>query len=197
MKRIFSWVTAAALLLAPAMTASADFEPDVNYMALMIEAAVAGDWEAGLAAQESRDEKIESLETAYVSVDFQELLLLAKIIQAEAGSEWLPDEWKMAVGEVVLNRVASPEFPDTLEEVVYQPGQYYGKNSSFFNRLLPSRRCAEAAARLLEGERVLSEPSVVFQANFVLGSGVFLELEDSQLGSTYLCYSSHRELYEE
>ena len=42
---------------------------------------------------------------------------------------------------------------------------------------------------------VLNEPSVVFQANFPLGGGVFLHLIDSQLGSTYLCYSAHPELY--
>ena len=54
----------------------------------------------------------------------------------------------------------------------------------------------EAAARLLNGERVLCEPSVVFQANARIGSGVFRELRDSLLGSTYLCYSSRPELYE-
>ena len=42
----------------------------------------------------------------------------------EAGSAWLSMEWKMAVGEVLLNRVASPEFPDTLAGCAFQPGQY-------------------------------------------------------------------------
>lgn len=36
-----------------------------------------------------------------------DLMLLAKVIYAEAGSDFLSDEWKMCVGEVVLNRVAS------------------------------------------------------------------------------------------
>jgi len=49
--------------------------------------------------------------------------------------------------------------------------------------------------RLLSGERVLDEPSVVFQSNGRLGSGVHKKLVDDQLGVTYLCYSSHPELY--
>ena len=82
-----------------------------------------------------------------------------------------------------------------MREVIEQPGQYYGPSSTFFRNLRPSEEAARLAQRLLEGERVLNEPSVVFQANFPLGGGVFLHLIDSQLGSTYLCYSAHPELY--
>ena len=49
--------------------------------------------------------------------------------------------------------------------------------------------------RLLCGERILAEPSVGFQSNGHLGSGVYKKLVDDQLGVTYLCYSSHPELY--
>ena len=132
---------------------------------------------------------------AYPQIDFEELWLLSKIIYAEAGSVWLPMDWKMAVGEVVLNRMASPEFPDTMREVLEQPGQYYGRNNPYFNCLKPLPESVEAARRLLEGERVLSAPGVVFQSNYRLGSAVFLELKDTLLGSTYLCVSSHPELY--
>ena len=194
-RRVLSLCIALGLLLSLAVQTRADYSPEVDYMERMLDAAVRGDTESGQSAQLCRDEKIDADGLDYPHVQFDELLLLSKIIEAEAGSEWLSDEWKMAVGEVVLNRIASPEFPDTMAEVVCQPGQYYGKNSRYFNSLLPSRRSAEAAARLLSGERVLGEPSVVFQANFVLGGGVFLRLDDKQLGSTYLCYSSHRELY--
>lgn len=187
----------ALLLLVGGLTlpAEATYDSGTDYMQEMINAAVSGDTAAGLAAQISRDAKIEAEGLAYASVSFEDLLLLAKIIHAEAGSEWLSDEWKMAVGEVALNRVASPEFPNTLKEVIHQPGQYYSETNRFFKNLKPSLRCVQLAARLLEGDRVLDEPSVVFQANFVLGSGVYWKLEDSQLGATYLCYSSHPELY--
>ncbi len=194
MKRICSAICAALLLAALAMPAAA-YSPRVDYMALMLEAVCAGDYAAGSTAAAERAEKIEAMGLAWPQVDFEELWLLSKIIYAEAGSAWLPEEWKMAVGEVVLNRMASPEFPATMREVLEQPGQYYGQNSPYFDSLQPTPECAKAAQRLLEGERVLRDSSVVFQSNYILGSGVFRELQDPWLGSTYLCFSSRPELY--
>lgn len=195
MRRIGSFIGAALLMLALAVPAAAEYSPRENYMARMLEACCAGDYAAGSAAAAKRAEKIEAMGLSYPQVDFEELWLLAKIIYAEAGSVWLPTDWKMSVGEVVLNRVASPEFPDTVREVLEQPGQYYGKDNRYFDGLLPSMDCARAALRLLEGERVLGDASVVFQANFPQGGGVFRELQDQWLGSTYLCYSMRPELY--
>lgn len=188
-------IVSAVLVMLFTGSVSAAYTPEEDYMEQMICAVMANDSEAGKAAQRIRDEKIAAEGLDYERVEFEHLQMLSKIIQAEAGSGWLGEEWKMAVGEVVLNRIASPEFPNTMREVLEQPGQYYGKNSSFFQKLKPSRESVVAAMKLLEGERVLNEPSVVFQANFRLGSGVFLELRDKALGSTYLCYSSHMELY--
>ena len=197
MKRICLWCCGLALALtALAAPAGAAYDPDVDYMAAMSAAVTAGDYAAGAAAAAARAEKLADLELDYAPVDFEELWLLSKIIYAEAGSNWLDMDWKMAVGEVVLNRMASPEFPNTMREVLEQPGQYYGRGSRYFENLKPSAESVEAARRLLEGERVLGEPGVVFQSNYRLGSGVFLELRDSLLGSTYLCWSSRPELYD-
>ena len=98
------------------------------------------------------------------------------------------------MGEVVLNRVASPEFPDTLEEVVFQPGQYSAADRDWFEVLIPYRSCLEAALRLLGGERVLNDGRVVFQSGGRQG-GVALKLTDDVYGSTYFCYTNHPELY--
>ena len=193
MKRVLILLVLVTLIAVPT---SADYDPETDYMALMMQAAQTGDVAAGETAAVRRAEKITAQELEYTPVDFEELYLLSKIIYAEAGSVWLPMDWKMAVGEVVLNRMASPEFPDSMREVLEQPGQYYGKNSRYFNNLKPSAECVEAAKRLLEGARVLGQPAVVFQSNYRLGSGVYLELKDKYLGSTYLCWSSFPELYE-
>jgi len=193
MKRMLIFLALTVLLVVPV---SADYRPEEDYMAQMMAAAQTGNVEAGEVAAARRAKKIAALGLEYSPVEFEELYLLSKIIYAEAGSVWLPMEWKMAVGEVVLNRMASPEFPDTMREVLEQPGQYYGKNSRYFNSLKPSAECVEAARRLLEGARVLGQPAVVFQSNYRLGSGVYLELKDKYLGSTYLCWSSFPELYE-
>lgn len=197
MRRSVSFLLCLGLLLALAAPAAGEYAPETDYMARMVDCAQRGDLERGREAQRCREEKIAALGLSYPGVDFDELLLLSRLIYAEAGSDWLDEHWKMAVGEVVLNRVASPEFPDTLREVVTQPGQYYGPTEWYLDWLYPDRASVVAAMKLLSGERVLNEPAVVFQANGTQGSGVFLELRDEYLGSTFLCYSYYMELYED
>ena len=165
------------------LPAGAVYDGETDYTELMLNCAVAGDWEMGQYAQFGRMAK----EPDGVNITFEDLFLLAKIIYAEAGSYWLSDEWKMAVGEVVLNRVASPLFPNSIAEVVYQPGQYQGSGGEAFAALLPDRRCVGIALRLLMGERVLHDETVLFQANFRQGSRVHTAMHDSILGWTYFC----------
>jgi N-acetylmuramoyl-L-alanine amidase len=138
LKRLFILIFVFTMILELGGYTSAVYDPEIDYMAIMIDSAVKGDYETGLAAETSRNEKIEATGSDYAKVSFEDLYLLSKIIYAEAGSGWLSDEWKMCVGEVVLNRVASPEFPNTVREVLEQPGQYYGENSSYFNNLRPT-----------------------------------------------------------
>lgn len=196
MKKVLPFSVVITLFALICVGARADFEPETDYSCVMIEAAAAGNTEAGIKAELLRNEKIDALGIDEPKIDFEDMLLLARVINIEAGSEWLPDEWKMSVGEVLLNRVASPEFPDTLEECVYQEGQYSGADEAWYETLTPSLRSVQAAKRLLTGERVLNAPSVVFQSNGPQGGGVFRELVDAYCGTTYLCYSSHPELYE-
>jgi N-acetylmuramoyl-L-alanine amidase len=51
-----------------------------------------------------------------------ELYLMARMISAEARGE--PFVGQVAVGAVILNRVESPHFPNTIAEVLYQPGAF-------------------------------------------------------------------------
>lgn len=155
---------------------------------------VAYEEEAVAVVEDVIEEQPELLSAPKPQYSDSDLMLLAKVIYAEAGSDFLSDEWKMCVGEVVLNRVASPEFPNTIYDVVYQPGQYHGARSGYIASLIPSERCIDIARRLLDGERLM-EPAVVFQANFKQGSGICKALYDSHLGWTYFCYSTNMSLY--
>lgn len=51
-----------------------------------------------------------------------DLQLLARAINGEARGE--PYEGQVAVGAVILNRVKSPDFPNTIAGVIYQPGAF-------------------------------------------------------------------------
>ncbi len=56
------------------------------------------------------------------SVSSGEVLSLARLVQAEAGNQ--PFAGQVAVAAVVLNRLAAPGFPKTVQAVVFQPGQF-------------------------------------------------------------------------
>lgn len=57
-----------------------------------------------------------------VQLSREEIDLLTRIVRAEAQTE--PMEGKIAVACVVLNRVKSPQFPNTVKEVIYQRNQF-------------------------------------------------------------------------
>lgn len=78
-----------------------------------------------------------------------DLFLLARVIFAEARGE--PFEGQVAVGAVVLNRVRSPRFPNTIEEVIYQPGQFKPVEDGTIN-LIPDDTAIKAARLALAGE---------------------------------------------
>ena len=120
-------------------------------------------------------------ELAYSEND---LYVLSHIISAEAGT--CSEEMMIAVGSVVLNRVSDDRFPDTIEEVVFQAGQYSPTwNGAYYNE--PTEAACEVAEELLEeGSQLPVE--CVWQAEFRQGSGVY-ETFTSPWGSiTYICY---------
>lgn len=167
---------------------------NTDYMSIMQELCMSGDTVAGEVIERLRNLKIDLLEMSEPKIAYWDLFLLSKLIASEAGSSWLSMEWKMAVDEVLLNRVASPEFPDTIEGCVYAPDQYYNVITGAFESILPDYDSVIAATRLLYGERVLNDNTVIFQSNFRQGE-VFQVLHDDYLGDTYLCKSSRTELY--
>ena len=162
------------------------------YLTEMVEAAVAGDVRAGREAERARGAALAAGNMGE-AIAFDDLLLLSRVIDAMAGSDWLSDDFRMCVGEVVLNRVASPEFPHTLYDVVYQRGQYTVVNSARFASLQPRRECVEDALRLLQGERHMAA-AVVYQADYLQGE-LFTMFADRRLGNTYFCLSDRLELY--
>ena len=79
--------------------------------------------------------------------------LLANIIYCEAGSE--PYEGKLAVGAVVINRVLSSKFPDTVVGVVYQRNQFSPASSGRLDLSLAADKatsaCYQAADEAMSG----------------------------------------------
>lgn len=108
----------------------------------------------------------------------EDLELLAAIIQCEADGE--PYEGKLAVGSVVMNRVHSSSFPNTVMGVIYQPGQFSPVASGrFASRLAAGSNsiCRQAAQEVLNGN--ITVPYLYFRRNngtidgYVIGNHVF------------------------
>lgn len=98
------------------------------------------------AAQQKEIEKAEALATP-------EDLLLAALIQCEAGSDVY--DGQVAVGAVVMNRVKSPAYPNTIKDVIFASGQFTPAGSGKLGRLLASGNikstCIQAAQDAIAG----------------------------------------------
>ncbi|MCM1125587.1 MAG: cell wall hydrolase [Lachnospiraceae bacterium] len=81
---------------------------------------------------------------------------LLKIVQAEAGNE--DEEGKMLVAGVVLNRVNSTRFPNSVQKVVMQQKngvyQFSPVASGSYNRVKISQETVDAVERVLKGEDI-------------------------------------------
>ena len=74
--------------------------------------------EAAKKAEEEKAKRTKNLGAISASTD--EVTLLAALIQAESGNQ--PYEGQLAVGAVVMNRVRSGGYPNSIQGVIAQPG---------------------------------------------------------------------------
>lgn len=102
-------------------------------------------------AEQEANETVVSTEVTAVSGEDADLL--AALIYCEAGGE--PYEGQVAVGAVVMNRVKSPAFPNSISEVIYQSGQFgpaiTGKLSRVMAAGSTTDSCYQAAQEALAG----------------------------------------------
>lgn len=112
---------------------------------------------------------VTSPEAGYDAVD---LYWLSRIISAESRGE--PMQGQIAVGNVVLNRVESREFPDTIPGVIFDrvDGVQFEPVANGTVYQTPTAQSVEAAKRVLDGEVVLSD-ALYFYAP-ALSQGVWI-----------------------
>lgn len=134
-------------------------------------------------------ESVSTEEEVKLTYTDEELYLLSHLINGEAGCSWFSEEHRQLVGLVVLNRVKSDRFPNSLKEVIFQIGQYKCTWDGNFD-VQPSEKSIESAKKVLSGDTIVECPeNVVFQAEFKQGSGVYKSIYDKILNTTiYFCY---------
>ncbi len=79
------------------------------------------------------------------NLSHNEVELLSRIIYAEAKGE--PYIGQVAVGAVILNRIDSPDFPNTLAGVIYQPLAFEPVQNGTINQAVPQDSTSRKAAQ--------------------------------------------------
>ncbi len=108
------------------------------------------------------DRKLEviSVGSPDLPVSMEEYEMLCKIVTTEAMTEDV--EGQMLIANVVMNRVESDIFPDTVEEVILSPGQFDPVTTGAFASTEPTDEAREAVIRALSGEDA-SQGALYFQ----------------------------------
>lgn len=151
-------------------------------------------------------EMVEDTETAPVtSIDYAEtepvpltvctdsdLMLLAKLIQSEAGYDFCTDEHQRAVASVLLNHVASPYFNDSIYGCIFS-GWVDGGNKNYgigsyaeFMSIVPSERAIANAQYVMTYGSTVGD--AIYQAEFIQGEIVAVfSYPGTGAMTTYIC----------
>lgn len=120
-----------------------------------------------------------------------QLRLMSAIIYSESGSECYAG--KKAVGIVIMNRINSPSFPNSLKGVIYQKGQFSPVRNGSLNNSLKlydsgklNKKCIKAAKAALNGDKYVSyNKQKINMSNYLFFSGY---LSNSRLRIQNHCF---------
>ena len=107
--------------------------------------------------------------------------MMAIVIYREAGGNAYSNKTRIMVGNVVMNRVRSSRFPNTIYGVLTQRGQYAGMSGAVNWPSMASnrweqdavKRAWKCARKVQAGKNYLPE-NVVYQSDYsYLGSGIY------------------------
>lgn len=107
---------------------------------------------AALKQAEAESQYVETVKTSPYSVSESDVYLLACLVHAEAG--WEPYDGKLAVANVVLNRLSSGRYGGSMHDVIYARGQFTVAASGRLSTVMsqgPNAESVQAAEEALAG----------------------------------------------
>lgn len=132
------------------------------------------------AAEEARRKEALKKQYEAVKASGNEVQLLGALIQLEAGNQ--PYEGQLAVGAVVMNRVRSSRYPNTIADVIYAPGQFPYASTKVHEVMARGVKasCLQAAQEAINGRSNVgnythfkSSRNSVSSPHIVIGGHVF------------------------
>lgn len=106
------------------------------------------------------EERPVELESRYAPITEEERELIARIVYLEARGE--PAEGQQAVAEVILNRVAAENFPDSVADVIFQENPQQFTTAPLIDEAAPGEAQYAAVDAATSGEAVLPMDVVYF-----------------------------------
>lgn len=131
-------------------------EAKIAYEAKLEEERRAAEEAERIAKEKAEAEAAAAAQAEAAAAQQVEKELLASLIFCEAGNQ--PYEGQVAVGAVVMNRINSSSYPDTMEEVIYQSGQFSPAMSGWLDRVRANQGYTEAAMQAAEDALAGSNP---------------------------------------
>lgn len=106
-----------------------------------------------------------------INVREDEIEMLERIVQAEAGGSGY--DGMLAVANVVLNRVKSERFPNTVEEVIFARRQFTPISDGRYYSVTVSDGAKQVVEDALNGARLVEEDALYFCTPTAPGKGWF------------------------
>lgn len=91
--------------------------------------------------------------------------LLERLVECEAGAESLTG--KLAVANVVLNRIKSEKFPDSISDVIFQKNQFEPAITGMIHSKTPSEESKKTVKMAFMGERAVDSDILYFWASWL------------------------------
>lgn len=123
-----------------------------------------------------------NLPTKYSERDLQ---LMANAVYGEARGE--PYEGQVAVAAVILNRLESPDFPNTISEIIFQPGAFTAVADGQI-WLTPNERAKQAVIDAMNGWDPSENALFYFNPNTATSSWIWTRAQIKQIGEHIFCY---------
>ncbi|MDI7741421.1 spore cortex-lytic enzyme [Lysinibacillus fusiformis] len=134
---------------------------------------------AGAGTSESTDVQLP------VKYSERDLQLMANAVYGESRGE--PYEGQVAVAAVILNRLESPDFPNSISEIIFQPGAFTAVADGQI-WLTPNARAKEAVLDAMNGWDPTENALYYFNPKTATSKWIWSRPQIKQIGEHIFCY---------
>ena len=107
------------------------------------------------------DEEVPLAATPVINISEEEIEFMEQIVAAESYSYWTTEEC-LPIAQIIVNRYHSPEFPNTVNEILTQDKQFQTYSNGRYKEVEVTPEVEEAVNRAIRGQEVIPEEALYF-----------------------------------